>query len=135
MPIDLGTIVNRNGAGSGSTLLDGTERFSSSFYVGNAADFALWVKVTATSANLTNVIFKLYTSYDETNWVAIYTTRASTAATAASHTVTASAGSSVVDWLHTTNNRLSMYARIGVQATLGGAIGATEIALVAGMAG
>ncbi len=135
MSHDLGTIVTRNGAGSGATLLDATARYSSSVHVGNTENLALWCKVTATSANLTNVIFTLQTSYDDTNWVTIYATRASTATTAASHTIVAVAGSSVVDWLHTTNNRLARYARIGIQATLGGAIGATEIALVAAVAG
>lgn len=136
MSVDLGTLVNRNGAGSGATLLDNTERFSASFHVGNTEQIAIWVTVAAGNpTNLTNVVYKLYTSHDETSWVQVYTTKATNNTAANSQTITASAGATVPDWLFATSAKLSQYARIGVQATVAGALDADEVATAHVIAG
>ena len=125
-------VVERNGAGATTTLLDGTERMTATIgdgAHGEPGDELYIVEVVATSANLTNVVVKFYGARenDTAKGILVASQNVDGTAAATSQTITASAGSTVRKAFATTSLRDFPFRFPSVAATLGGAIGATEI--------
>lgn len=121
---DLGQKLDLDGPHGGSNLTNGSYVYSASTGVGACKDFAAWLVATAgVGTPMTSITFKLQISYDDTNWIDIYSARASTGGVQIEHALSVSAGNVTYEHIATTNHRMAKYLRIGAKAGGGNPIG------------